>query len=252
MIPDLVPFTWEKPTGDDGSWRVSHDGRFPVFEVLKMETAPPLPVEFFARELLEYDATDPDSVVSLMSEWGPLVHPLRLQISEVSRNPFAVFGCEDIAFWLEETNASGGGVGVREALGALDDLQSMARAALNLAQCERFGDLDDDNLSWLRQIDDSRCPPEVLHLGGHRLAFCEYGTDGMKLTRAICNQMFSFIMDAAPVRSCANEKCGRLFKRKRGRASYVGHGDSLYCCTRCETAQRQRDYRRRKKSEKAT
>ncbi len=200
MIPDLVPFTWEKPTGDDGSWRVSENGRFPVFEVLLPEMATPLPVEFFARELLECDATNPESVVLLMVEHGPLIEPLRLASWAIDHYGSAIFHDpgESIRA-LDATNASSRGVALAEACAALGDLQDMARAALRLASATSPQAIDEDDLSWLRMLDACRGPSDVLHIDGVRLPFESIGAKAHRLTQAVCNQMFSFVMDPAPV-----------------------------------------------------
>ena len=249
MFPDLVPFTWERPSGEAGSWELvgpSRPGDSGVFRIVEAEEAPPLPVEFFARELLE---ADPGDAAALMVEFGPLVSPLRLLLGfRLTASPQALFGSESIASWLDETNSAGGGVSMAEAAAALGDLQAMARAALRAATAASVGDLGSGDLQWLRQLSACRTPGEVLAFGGLVLGPWESSPETFRLTRAICNQMAAFLMDPAPARECANEKCGRIFKRKRGRAQYLGHGDSLYCCTQCETAQRQREFRRRKKS----
>lgn len=253
MIPDLVPFTWERPTGAPGSWVLEpsmRPGSLGFFVMRDTEAAPPLPVEFFARELLEHDAGNVDEVAAFMARYGLLVSHARFWLGEFyASNPALAFeGGESIVFEFSETNPECNGVGMLEACGAMADLQRMARAVLRFASCETLEDVDAETLQWLRMMDCTRRTEFDISIGGHSLEPDLRGWEGAQLTRAICNQMFSFLMDTAPARVCANEKCGRIFKRKRGRAQYLGHGDSLYCCTQCETAQRQREFRRRKKS----
>jgi hypothetical protein len=62
-----------------------------------------------------------------------------------------------------------------------------------------------------------------------------------------CLELFNHLVERAQVKLCANERCGRLFARQRGRAEqgqYRLRGVK-YCSTYCARAQAQRTYRRR-------
>jgi hypothetical protein len=63
-----------------------------------------------------------------------------------------------------------------------------------------------------------------------------------------CLELFNHLGERAGYRRCANESCGRLFVRQRGRAEhgqYRVRGVVKYCSNLCARAQAQREYRRR-------
>jgi hypothetical protein len=75
--------------------------------------------------------------------------------------------------------------------------------------------------------------------------------DGMVYVRC-CVELYNHIVEGADYRVCANETCGRLFVRQRGRAQhgfYRREGVRFHDAS-CARAQTQREYRRRKQRER--
>jgi hypothetical protein len=69
--------------------------------------------------------------------------------------------------------------------------------------------------------------------------------------QAACLQFTNDIVEKMPYRHCANETCGKLFSRQRGRAQSAHHRVKgvRYCSDKCARAQAQREVRRRKRKQ---
>lgn len=78
-------------------------------------------------------------------------------------------------------------------------------------------------------------------------------SDDIPLYSILCLELFNHICEEAAYRVCANERCGQLFVRQRGRAQHGQHRIKgvKYCSADCARAQAQRLYRRRKRAPSA-
>lgn len=86
-----------------------------------------------------------------------------------------------------------------------------------------------------------------------RLAPYPFGADtAVNVYQAACLLLANDIAERVPYGHCANERCGRLFSRQRGRSEsdqYRRKG-VIYCSANCARAQAQRNVRRNKKTER--
>lgn len=84
------------------------------------------------------------------------------------------------------------------------------------------------------------------HLGVELAGHTAWKTGGTYA--GVCLQLANEIDENVSYRSCANDRCGRVFYRQRGRAAkgqYKRRGVA-YCSVECARAQAQRDWRQRK------
>lgn len=75
--------------------------------------------------------------------------------------------------------------------------------------------------------------------------FPRFGSPSLFST--VCLQLANDIAENATYRRCANEACGRIFSKQRGRSEYGQYKSSkvIYCSAHCARAQTSRNLRRR-------
>lgn len=232
-----------------------------------------LPDELYVRELLDLDLDDPAQICAFSQAWGrldgmgaegwgetwrhlpsnELMQSERLFASALSTSrAFAdehhlhpAFVCHIEAFRLYA--------------------RPLRAMALHWAAHSGGGSAADLAEAWSSQ--GLRNPPNTFHtwywfttflnagLSPFHASVRVEGPDGpgalaeehAGLYSALCLQLANHLAEGAHLRRCANERCGKLFFRQRGRAVYGHHRTEgvAYCSKECARAQAQRTYRRR-------
>lgn len=249
-------------------------GRFLVYEWEPFLGEELLPNELYLREALEVDDEDDDALVHLTETWGRLTgvgrgtleslpnmaprSARRLRGTGITRFahehellPTQVVHLETVRFHLRVMQAMTRhwiayqtGDDVREAWersGLLPDL------IWDLDPPEEY----DPWLLFVECLNAALRPFQVavkLELPGDRDP-APYGVQIVTAYNAMALQLANHMAENAEYRRCANETCGRLFVRQRGRAQFGQFKEAgvRYCSASCARAQAQREYRRRKK-----
>ena len=140
--------------------------------------------------------------------------------------------------WMPPVWANGCAISTTEAALCLEMLQTSVTALMERirdgaqisnAQFEPF------NACTMNPLRLATTAPGAKALGGHGVQDAY-----LSLTAAICNQVVDTFADDTPWRECACVGCGRIFKRKQGKANKPT-SDSYYCCKRCEERQKKRN-----------
>jgi hypothetical protein len=231
-----------------------------------------LPEDFCLRECLATDPADLAAVFDFVSRWGrltPLEAHLRTpldslpaslnwlipqlndatqraalsQIARATNEPESrtahIHSLATEAHYLRVLHALAGHV-IRNAAG-----QPPAEAWINA------GFRDDDPEPWGTFVVtmNAALKPFAVHV---RYPGADTLLDAPSTYEVAVLQLAELIAEERQVRSCANQRCTRLFTRQRGRAKYdkTGHATGvLYCSAQCAKAQAERNRRARKRAE---
>ena len=232
-----------------------------------------LPDEFVLRELFDPDPTDPDELASFTQTWGLL--------TSLTQDPLAFLPPGETATGLahrtrqlvDETatslNLHPSYLVTLEAVSThVRTLRAMTHQwiasrrghdAANLLEAwtnEGFTQPRNEADAWRRWEDhlNSALRPfqtnvRVAVEGSERIG--AWGTVGPNTYAVMALQLANLVAEHAELTVCANENCGRIFSRQRGRSEYGQHHTRgvMYCSSSCARAQAQRAYRRRKREE---
>jgi hypothetical protein len=217
----------------------------------------PLRDEVVLRELGDVDATDVDALLAFAREHGVISQTAedrlpyglapgsngrrdgRLHINELS---LYVRHAQALAWhWIAYTDDE-------RVIGAWE------RAGIADAERRMRPTVDEDTAwAWFAGALNAGLaglPPHVM--GFTRLpggGLIEYGEPTVDLYTALCVQLFNVMVEDGPIRTCANERCGKRFRRQRGRAEYGQYRTEgvRFCSRECAKAQGERERRRRQR-----
>ena len=209
-----------------------------------------LPGEFYLREVIDLDLASAEAITEFIGAWGSLEAPGPLFETAEMINPYFVKAVcnatrennhiEAFRVWarllrdmVKMWNVVQGGESLRELVAQWESSWSAPSRPEGV-----LGEL----ATWLNV---GLAPFQVHTLVGRDAA--KYGVPFPSLFSVACLQLANHIAENARYSRCANETCGRLFVRQRGRAKHNQHRTTGvdFCSRHCAWAQGQREWRRR-------
>jgi hypothetical protein len=219
-----------------------------------------LPDELVLRELLDLDPGDDDALLGFLCDYGIITEPepepasARLGVPGPENRPKGRLHIEEVRDYLRRAQAL-----VWHWLAEVDDEHVMpaweragiARETPNVKP-SAFEDLAWSWFTGTLNAGLRGLPPHVMSYGEWTGERVEYGEPTVDLFTALCVQLFNVMVEDLPIRTCANENCGRRFVRQRGRAEHGQYRTEgvHYCSKNCAKAQGERDRRAQRRKEK--
>lgn len=223
--------------------------RMPHPEIAEWLRHAALPEEFYLRELMDLDLASERAISEFAARWGDLGV---LNDPEKVERALAVL-------WIDLAPKAEPHRRFCQVAVALRDITRIWLLAQGALSCEKLA------AAW----ESPSPPPKSTKAGLDALAIVlngflrpfqmhvvlepggqDVGTEHPTLASLVALQLANEIARRASYTRCANERCGRLFSRQRGRAK-AGQYRTVgveYCSRDCALAQSQRDLRRRKRA----
>lgn len=237
-------------------------------------THPPqyLPVEFYMREIFDFDVDDPISCIEFVNTWGPAVRfPFLQLLSDDREKNLLKQRRRARKFFGFSNSAPDGYMPTANCIGDVQWTIRLLRALVN--HWNYFvNDSGDVESAWIEQdlhSYDPKFPYEMAWLNfavvmnqglrasqPHILLNIDFGQGepadfrGAYFFDAACTQLFNAMHEGIDLKICANETCGRTFRRQRGGAVQGQHRTKgvSYCTVACARAQAERERRRRNRT----
>jgi hypothetical protein len=234
-----------------------------------------LPDDFVLQEVFAFDVDDAEALADFTSRWGWLTHFGDQRLRSLPPGTYSGrHGEQQHREWIEMVSDKGysGDFIVPVRLVALH-VRFLRAMATHLQVFLSGGSLEayqqawvvhghpvepaTEGMAWLwfdDAINKALTPYHVSIQSDPELFGQLTGAKPMPtLYEACALQLYNYIVEGVPFTRCANESCGKLFTKQRGRPGTVGEWNRTagvrYCSHRCAKAQSERERRRRQRQE---
>lgn len=222
------------------------------------------PDQLYLFELADVDLADIEAIANLCRTYGPIA-PLRrtdLPMSYSWERELVVHSMRYGRSYSQPDNAGPDFIGIEP---HIDELTYRIRVLRQLARhlqvhaagesvSAAWPECDNDFEAWRHFshfTDAALSPFRVRVMVDVGSTDYDIGIPRPGLYSVAVLQMFNDLVEHVDYRTCAAEKCGRVFIRQRGRSNSYSRTDGvLYCSSTCANSQAQREWRRRQRAKK--
>lgn len=257
-VPLLSPVDHVEVVDDWILWPMQDPKKKPTVE---------LPPDFYLRELTDLDCDNLDAIADLVRRYGyfcafqledlddaaKYTHK-RILVEAPENGKFInghhrdniILHLQTAQRAIEIWTASQAEGGLEELTEELVTEDALYQIQTDLPEHETLADIQD---IYIQDLRDDLIATLNAALGKFSVGIGDLASRQPTIYSVSFLQMYNHITEGAVLLRCANEPCGNLFVRQRGRATFGQHRTSgvRYCSNSCARAQGQRELRRRRR-----
>lgn len=258
-VPPLSPVDHVEVVDDWILWPMQDPKKKPMVE---------LPPDFYLRELMDLDLDDLGAIAELVSQYGyfcafqledlddaakhvdkkiPVEAPEKWKFINGHHRENIILHLQTAQRAIEIWTASQTEGGLEELTEELVTEAALHQIWNDLPEHKTLADVQG---IYIQDLLDDLTATLNAALGRFSVGIGDLASRQPTIYSVSFLQMYNHITEGAILLGCANEPCGKLFVRQRGRATFGQHRTTgvKYCSNSCARAQGQRELRRRRRS----